>query len=98
MYNETLIVWILIWIIIWFMIWFVIWVITNKQINLKRQEVFWSIFFLVWLWMHLYWFLNKLEVPLIFDVVGASSAWMILWVEVSKEFASSLLSKIGRWK
>jgi len=97
-YSENLLIWILIWVIIWFIIWFIVWVITNKKITLKRQEVFWSVFFVVWLLMHIYWFINKLDVPLMFDIVWASSAWMILWIEVSKEFTESLLSKIAWWK
>jgi len=85
-------------ILLWFIIWFIVWVITNKKITLKRQEVFWSVFFIVWLWMHLYWFLNWLEVPMIFDIVWSGSAAVILWIEVSKEFTESLLSKIAWWK
>jgi hypothetical protein len=97
-YNENLLIWILIWILIWFIIWFIVWVITNKKITLKRQEIFWSIFFIVWLWMHLYWFMHKLDVPMIFDIVGAWSAWAILWLEVSEWFTKALLSKIWKWK
>lgn len=97
-YNENIILWIFVWAIIWFILWFVIWFITSKKITVKKQEIFWSIFFIIWIGMHLHWFLHNLEVPLIFDIVWAGSAGAVLWLEVSEQFTKALLSKIWKWK
>jgi len=97
-YDETILLWMTIWATSWFIAWFIVWFITCKKTTIKRQEIFWSIFFVIWICMHIYWFIYELSVPFVFDIVWAWSAGMVLWLEVSEQFTKALLSKIWKWK
>lgn len=96
--NESLILWILVGIIIWFILWFISWFIIKNKVDVKIEKVLGFIFFIVWVWMHLYGFLHSMEIPMVFDVVGAGSAGMMLWIKTSEKFTEVLLSKITGWK
>ena len=94
--NEA--IWIWIWFIIWFLSWivtgFIFWKIVDKK-EIKYEKVVWTILCIIWVWAHLYWFYLDKSVPMLFDIVWASSTGMILWISISDNVLDAILK---RWK
>lgn len=83
-------------IVIGFTIWFMLWIFTEKKTTLSIEKILWLFLFLIWVAMHIYGFIKSLDIPTIFDVVGAGSAGAMLGLKASDEFTRKILSKISK--
>ncbi len=91
---NNLIIWVSLWLVLWFILWFMSWTFMKCKYDFKMEKVLWLILFMVWLWMHVYWFYFAIDVPIVFDVVWAGSAGMMLWLKANDKFTENIINKI----
>ena len=89
-------------IILWFSIGFIIGfffgcifqIILSKRI-IVIEKIINIIIVLVWISLHIYWFINNIKISMLFNIMWFISVWHLLWFKTSDyDFISNFISKL----